>query len=283
MILVTGAAGKTGRAIISALAAKGLPVRAMVHKEAQAETLTRTGVKVVVGDLLSERSVLEAVRGVRQIYHICPNVSPDELTIGRCIISAAEDSRVELFVFHSVLHPQVEAMPHHWLKMRVEEALFASHLSYTIIQPAAYMQNVTSELNAIKERGVYRVPYSDDAPFSLVDLNDVAEAAATVLSEEGHVGATYELAGPEIVTPRSIASVFGSLLGSEVRAERFSIESWRSRVSGLSSYQVDTLFKMFDYYDMHGLMGNPRTLQTLLGRPPASFEEFARRLLQQSG
>jgi uncharacterized protein YbjT (DUF2867 family) len=280
MILVSGAGGKTGRAVVKALAAKGLSVRALVHREAQAEALEGfNGVEVIVGDLLSEKSVADATRGVDQAYHICPNVSPDELSIGKRMISAAQASGVSLFVFHSVLHPQVEAMPHHWLKMRVEEALFASDLSYVILQPAAYMQNIIPELSSIKTRGIYSVPYSIDAQFSLVDLSDVAEAATVVLSEEDHAGAVYELAGPERLTPRRIASTFGKLLGAEVRAERIPINTWRTRVSGLGSYQVDTLSKMFAYYDKHGLCGNSRTLERLLGRPTTMFEDFLRRLL----
>ena len=62
------------------------------------------------------------------VYHVCPNVSPDEIAIGRVSIAAARSAGVEHFVYHSVLHPQTEAMPHHWLKLRVEEALITSGL-----------------------------------------------------------------------------------------------------------------------------------------------------------
>jgi uncharacterized protein YbjT (DUF2867 family) len=282
MILVTSAAGKTGRAVVSALAARDLSVRTFVHREAQAEALKRlNGVEVIVGNLLSEKDVTDAMHGIDRIYHICPNVSPDELSIGKRMISAAQASGVGLFVFHSVLHPQVEAMPHHWLKMRVEEALFASDLSYVILQPAAYMQNIAPELNSIEAQGVYSVPYSIDAQFSLVDLKDVAQTAAIVLSETGHAGAVYELAGSERLTPRQVASIFGKCLNADVRAEEISIDTWRTRVSGLGSYQIDVLSRMFAYYDKHGLWGNSRTLEGLLRRPPTKFEAFARGLLDR--
>jgi uncharacterized protein YbjT (DUF2867 family) len=216
--------------------------------------------------------VAKAARGVDQVYHICPNVSPDELSIGKKMISAARASGVKLFVFHSVLHPQVEAMPHHWLKMRVEEALFASGLAYVIVQPAPYMQNILAELSAIRARGVYSVPYSVEAPFSLVDLKDVAEAAAIILSEAGHAGATYELAGPEVLTPSHVASILGRLLGIAVRAEKIPMEVWKEHASNLGQYQIETLASMFAYYDQNGLWGNPRVLKDLIHRTPTTFE-----------
>ena len=160
MILVTGAAGKTGRAVVSALAAKGCSVRALVHRELQVDLLRSIGARdAIVGDMLSRSSITRAARDVNAIYHICPNVNPDEASFGRIAIEAAEEALVKKFVFHSVLHPQVERMPHHWLKMRVEEALFESKLDYTILQPAAYMQNVLSEWVSIVQYGVYNVPY----------------------------------------------------------------------------------------------------------------------------
>ena len=134
MILITGAAGKTGRAIIQALAKRGETVRALVHRPDQVASLKALGVEdVLVGDALDPSVVQQAVQDVRAIYHIAPNVSPDEVTIGRIIIAAAQSADVERFIFHSVLHPQIEAMPHHWLKMRVEELLFESGLSFTIL------------------------------------------------------------------------------------------------------------------------------------------------------
>jgi uncharacterized protein YbjT (DUF2867 family) len=281
MTLVTGAAGKTGRAIVRALAARGQQVRALLRRAEQVEALKAVGAReMVVGDVRDETMLRAAMIGARSVYHICPNVHPDEVAIGQAAIAAARESGAGRFVFHSVLHPQTEAMPHHWNKLRVEEALFESGLNYTIVQPAAYMQNMLAEWESIAERGVYRVPYSVDAPFSLVDLEDVAEAAARVLTEAGHIGATYELAGADALTPVSMAETLSTVLGRPVRAEQESIDAWadRAKASGLGSYAAETLAKMFRYYDRHGLRGNPRVLTLLLGRQPTRFESFVRRL-----
>lgn len=284
IILVTGAGGKTGQAVIKALLKRNQSVRALVHREKQVQTLKALGIQVILGDMRSDATLRDAVRGVNAIYHICPNVDPNELSIGRAIISAARSSGIRHFVFHSVLHPQVESMPHHWLKLRVEEVLFESKLPFTILQSAAYMQNVLPEWGNMMEQGVYSVPYSIEAPMSLVDLEDVADAAATVLCEHGHVGGIYELSGPEILTPREIATIIGNHLARDMRAEQMPIETWKHRAeaSGLGSYQVETLVKMFDYYDHYGLWGNPQVLHGLLGRSPTRFEEFVEHTIRAS-
>jgi len=143
MILVTGAAGKTGKAVVAALAAKGVGVRALVRNLDHAGSLTALGAaEVSIGSFEDTRALALAAAGVQAIYHICPNVSAGEVAYAKAIVAAARDQGVRRFVYHSVLHPQIEAMPHHWEKMRVEEMLFASGFDLTILQPAAYMQNI---------------------------------------------------------------------------------------------------------------------------------------------
>ena len=145
--------------------------------------------EAIYGDLHDETALEKAMRGVQKIYHICPNVQPDEVEIGEKVIRAARDGGVSHFVYHSVLHPQVEDLPHHWKKLRVEELLFKSGLGYTILQPEAYMQNTLAQWNAITQKGIFPVPYAETTRLGMVDLEDVAEAAAVVLTEPGYLGA----------------------------------------------------------------------------------------------
>jgi len=280
MILVTGAAGKTGRAVIQSLVAKRVAVRALVHRPAQVRLVEEIGAReVVVGDMRLQATMDQAAQGVRAVYHICPNVSPDEVAIGQVAIMAARSAGVEHFVYHSVLRPQIEAMPHHWRKLRVEEQLFESGLPCTILQPAAYMQNVLAHWDQIMEQGVYPVPYAVETRLGMVDLEDVAEAATVVLTEPGHAGAVYELAGAEVLSQAEVATILGQQLGRPVRAEAVPLEMWerRARESGLGDYQVETLVKMFRYYERYGFWGNPRVLGWLLGRPPTTFAAFIKR------
>lgn len=281
VILVTGAGGKTGRAVVGALAATGARVRALVRGREHELVLRELGAQeVVVGDLRSAADLRRAAEGTRALYHICPNVHPDELPIGRAAIAAAQAACVEHFVFHSVLHPQTETMPHHWNKLRVEEALFASGLPYTILQPAPYMQNVLAGWPAIIERGVYTVPYPVETRLSLVDLEDVARAAAVVLSGAGYQGAIYEVVGTLPMSQTEVAAILAEQLGRPVAAVSESVDTWEARVraGGLGDAQRSTLRQMFDYYSQYGLPGNPNVLGWLLGRPPTTFAAFAARM-----
>jgi uncharacterized protein YbjT (DUF2867 family) len=235
---------------------------------------------VVIGDMRASPTLVSAMEGIRAVYHIPPNVNPDEVVIGETVIEAALTARVEHFVFHSVLHPQVEAMPHHWLKLRVEELLFTSGLPYTILQPTAYMQNILGQGSSIKGEGRYVVPYAIETRLSLVDLRDVADIAALVLTERGHLWAIYEIVGTEPLSQIEVADILSEALGRSVRAETQSRKVWASqaRASGLGEYQVETLLKMFRYYERFGFTGNSYVAGSLLGRSPATLQDFAQRI-----
>ncbi|MFQ5526092.1 MAG: NmrA family NAD(P)-binding protein [Thermoanaerobaculia bacterium] len=283
-ILVTGAAGKTGQAVLGRLCA-GLEdrsrVRAFVRNSAQRAAVSALGVdRICEGDLRDRNALFDAIRGAQSIYHICPNVHPQEVEIGDRLVEVAADAGIEHFVFHSVLHPQTRAMPHHWNKLRVEERLFESALEFTIIQPAPYMQNVLGQWPAIVDDGVYEIPYDASTRFAMVDLDDVAEVAARVLIENGHRGAIYELAASELLTQAEVARVIGGVLGREIAVETIDRSTWadRARATGMGDFQVETLLAMFRYYERFGMAGNPRVLTSLLGRQPTSFSQFLGRL-----
>jgi len=281
MILVTGAGGKTGKAVLKALVARDAPVRALVRGSAHEAALRAMGAgDVVVGAMDDPHALSRAANGVQAIYHICPNVSPHEIAFAKAVVAAAINSGVSRLVYHSVLHPQIEAMPHHWNKLRVEELLFGSALDITILQPTAYMQNSLAEWDRMVSDGIYRVPYPIETRLSLVDLDDVAEAAALVLTNSGHSGATYELVGTPPLSQVEIAEAFGRAMKRAIRAEAETIESWEqhARSAGMNDYQRETLTKMFRAYARDGLKGNPNVLGWLLGRPATSFAGFAARI-----
>ncbi len=284
MILVTGAAGKTGRSVLQALIEKGAQVRALLHRPEQKQVVEAIGVQeLLVGDMNSLSTMGRALQGVGAVYHICPNVSPDEVAIGQIVIAAAQSAGVEHFVFHSVLNPQTEAMPHHWKKLRVEELLVESGLPYTILQPAAYMQNIIAHWERIQSEGIYPVPYPADTRLSLVDLMDVAQAAAIVLTEPGYQYATYELVSNKGLSQTEVAVILSQELGRPVQATTVPLETWRSQAkeAGLGDYQIETLTSMFTYYQRLDFLGNPHVLSWLLGRPPTTLNEFVRRITEE--
>ena len=285
MILVTGAAGKTGQAVITALMQKGGAVRALVRVEAQVTLAREAGAReVVVGDIQEASMMRLAANGVRAIYHICPNMHPDEFRIGQNMMAAAQSAGIQHFVFHSVLHPQTEKMPHHWHKLMVEEMLFESGLPFTILQPTAYMQNLLASWPAISGQGLYTTPYPVTSRLSLVDLQDVGEVAAKVLTESDHIGANYELSGTKPLAQTDVSDILSQQLQRPVIAQEIALETWRAHAESagvLSAYAIETLVKMFRYYANYGLEGNPRVLGFLLGRGPTSLSDFVKRVIAE--
>lgn len=280
MILLTGAAGKTGRAVLQALVQEGAAVRAWVRRGTQCLEVQQLGAQeVVVGDVEETAVWQQAITNMQSIYHICPNMHPREVEIGQLAIAMAQQNGVSHFVYHSVLHPQTEAMPHHWHKLRVEEAILTSGLPFTILQPAAYMQNVLASRRLIEDEGIFRVPYPISTRLSLVDLQDVAEVAAKVLTEPGHERAIYELVGEGGVAQTAVSTTLSNHLKRPVHAEELSLPAWKEQALaiGLGDYQIETLLKMFRYYAQFGFMSNNNTLRWLLQREPTSFTSFVKR------
>ena len=282
MILITGAGGKTGRALIKALS-RAESISAFVHSEGHVSVVKALGAeKVLVGDMRDESALRSAMEGARAVYHVCPNMSPDEVVIGDVVISEARKAGITHFVYHSVLHPQTEKMKHHWQKLRVEEMLFESGLPFTILQAALYMQNLLAGWKSVVEEGILRVPYSVRSKFSFVDLEDVAEAAKIVLSEPDHTNTIYELAGTLPISHVEVAEIARNVLKRDVLAEREEISDWRLRAQGMNVYAVENLTRMFAYYDQWGLLGNPNILRWLLRREPTSLESFIKRVVREA-
>lgn len=279
MIAVTGAGGKTGLAVVKALAQRGEQVRALVHRKSHRARIEAVGATEIITGNMAERATLDQLlRGVRAVYHICPNMHPDEVAIGTMLLASAQAADVQHVVYHSVLHPQTIAMPHHWHKLLVEERIFASGLPFTILQPTAYMQNLLGYWQAIRRTGRYTVPYPVSTQISLVDVQDVAEVAARVLTEPGHMGATYELVGTLPLSQDEVAECLSTHMGQPVTAAEMTLDTWdrQARTQGLSAYARQTLRQMFTYYAAYGLVGNSQVLRWLLGRSPTTLDTFVR-------
>jgi len=246
-VAILGGAGKTGRAVGAALA--------------QAGVATRPLGRAAFDDLPA------ALAGVDAVHVIAPNLHPDEPTYVAAALAAATRAGVRRVSYHSVASPYVPAMPHHLGKAEAEDLVRRSGLAWTILQPCAYVQNLLPAVRDAASSGELAVPYAVDTVFGMVDLADVAAATAAVLTAEGHVGATYELGGPALVSVADVAAAAASVLGRPVTARRTAppddVHPW--------------LQAMFDYYDDHGLPTGGLPLRTLLGRAPATVGEVLAR------
>ena len=279
MILVTCAAGKTGKAIVKTLVAEGYPVRGMVRTKNSLESLKAAGVtEALVGNLAITEDVVRATKNVESVYYIAPNMDPNERLNGKNIIAACQSQNVSRLVFHSVLHTQIEALPHHWERHFVEQSILNSNIPFTILQVGSYMQNMLPAWSKMVETGIHRMAYDVDAPMSLVDLNDVSEVAVKVLADDSYSNGIFEIAGP-VISLKQKAAILSKILKIDVSAEKEALEDFldHGKSLGFSEFTLSMMSQMFPYYDEHGLVGCDKTLGWILGRSPTKFETFVRR------
>lgn len=281
MILVTAANGNQGKRLVPTLVRLGHEVRASVRSEASAVALRASGVAdVVVGDLAEPAVLARAVEGVEKIYYVGPALSPSEREVGFAMVDAARDAGVHHFVMSSVLHAITSDLIQHEVKRDIEEHLLSSGLEFTILQPANYM--LAHRLVPAFDRGVFELSWSLDRLQSLVDVGDVAEVAAQVLSDsDRHVGATYELASPGRFTAHDIAAIISSVVGAPIDVRQIDADTFAQRVlAGADpvsmTYELRAMRAITDRYSSHDFVGNPNVLTWLLGRTPTTVEQWVR-------
>jgi len=190
----------------------------------------------------------------------------------------SSEHNVMHFVLLSVIHPFIDALPAHRMKLLVQQYLIDSEIPFTILQPTVLMQNTS--LAEVFRRGTLSVPYSIDRPMSCVDRRDVAEAAAIVLSDDKHSRATCELFGTEPVTARELAGLISKESGRSVEAKPISADVVVDRLprkSVIDSFTSDAFERIVVCYKRHGLTGNSNGLGWLLGRTPTAYPDYLRR------
>jgi uncharacterized protein YbjT (DUF2867 family) len=283
-ILVTGANGRTGRAVVSALNELGLQVCAFIRKSQQETELKAIGAaECAIGDMKDTNSIEAAVSDCDKIVHIGPPMHPNEVEMTKNFIQAAAEAKIGHFVYYSVMHPLRRDVRHHRLKLDAEEVLIESGLPYTILQPMRYMQHLEGIWTKVKDSGVHAMPFNTDVRFNVVDLLDLAHATAIVCAEDGHHYATYELAGPEALNQRDMAEILSQELYRPVEAKAMSIERLKenARSKQLSDERIEQMTIMNQHYDQHGFLGNPNVLTFLIKKKPTTFRQYVQRLIKQ--
>jgi uncharacterized protein YbjT (DUF2867 family) len=250
-VAVLGAGGKTARSVLAALARSAQTARPLARADA---------------DLDSGAGLVAGLTGCRATWLAVPNMHPDEPGVVARVLAAARAAGVPRIIYHSVAWPYAPSMPHHLGKAVGEDLVRRSGMTFTILQPCVYLQNLMPAIAS----GRIEVPYSLDARFAFVDLDDVAEATAVVLADTSgaHDGATYELGGPELLSVQDLTALAGSISGSPISAVRISLNEWiRGPGSALDDARRAGLIAMFETYDAHGLPAGHLATNALLGRP----------------
>jgi len=266
MIVVTGATGNVGRALVRTLVEAGQPVTAVARRIGPADV--PTGVRAVAADLDDPASLEPALDRQQALFLLVAGQSPDGV-LARA--EAAGVRRVVLLSSQGVGTRPGGAYAH---AESFEQAVAASGLDYTILRSGGLASNTLAWAESIRTSRVAAAPFGDvGIPF--VDPDDVAAVAAAVLTGEGHSGATYVLTGPEPSTPRARAAAVAAAIGEPVTFVEQTREQAREQMSAFIPAPVveGTL----------AILGDPTPeeqavspdVEKILGRPAAPFSAWA--------
>jgi uncharacterized protein YbjT (DUF2867 family) len=269
MILVTGATGNVGSALVRVLAEAGEPVRALIRSEAGRDGLA-AGVEGVVGDLNRPESLEPALAGVRGVHLLSGYADmPRALELMR-------RAGVERVVLQSSSSVPGGDMTNAVARYHIESeaAVRESGLEWTFLQPNSFMSNTLQWADQIRAGDVVRAPFGG-VRVATIDPGDVAAVAAVALTTPGHEGRSYRLSGPESLLPAERVALLGRAIGRELRFEPQSDAEARAEMSAsMPPEYVDAFMSFF----ADGTLDESEVLPTVeevTGRPPRSFAEWA--------
>ncbi|WP_338748959.1 NmrA/HSCARG family protein [Janibacter alittae] len=229
-VLVLGATGGQGGAVVDALLDHGLPVRALVRDPAKdsARRLQDRAVEVVAGSLDERDSLTAAMREVSGVFALTTPFEAGtdaEIEQGRAILAAAGTARVPHLVFSSVAGAdQDSGVPHFESKAVIERELAVGDVPHTILGPTYFFDNALGGEDRIRD-GVLDLPLDPDRPLQQMARADLGHFAAAVLTApESFVGQRIELASDR-PTPTQMAQALGTALGRPVRHEQVDLET----------------------------------------------------------
>jgi uncharacterized protein YbjT (DUF2867 family) len=271
-ILVTGATGSTGSALVERLVARGAPVTAMVRDASRAPR----GVPVAVADFDDAAAVAAALRGVRAAYLVTPSSERAQEQQERFAEAAAAAGVAHLVVLSQ--YAAVEDSPVRFLRYHaaVERRVRELGVGHTFLRPNLYFQGLLAFAGMIREQGRFFAPIGG-ARVSAVDVRDIAEVAAAVLTEPGHVGRSYEITGPAAVTHAEIAAAIGAATGRPVEFADAPPEAFAAALRGaLPDWQVDGLLEDYAHYARGEAAAVSPAVAEVTGTPPRDVAAFAR-------
>lgn len=279
-VLMVGATGKYAHHVLPELKKRGVKVRALVRNRDSEKKAREGGVdETAIGDLQEARGLISAAVGVDGVFHIGPAFAPRESDMGVTMVEAAKAAGVSKFVFSGVMHPSISKMTNHSAKRPVEEAIYESGMTYTVLQPAIFMQTMEAGWNEVIRSGRFALPYSRRVKTSYVDYRDVAEVAAQAFVSDKFDNGTYELCAPGLFNRSEIAALMSEALELRIEAGEMSFDTWADRAQVPEGAVRSGLKRMYAEYNQYGFRGgNSTVLQCLLGREPRSLKQFFQEL-----
>ncbi|MCX5060307.1 MULTISPECIES: NAD(P)H-binding protein [unclassified Streptomyces] len=277
MILVTGATGHVGGELVRRLVAAGEPVRAMTRRPAEARL--PKGVEAVYGDAddpasldaafaCTEGAFLMSAQGVGT----APGPTHD-LALAEAAARAGLRRLVKLSVLDGGAGADVIARWHAQAEAAVTDP--SPGFAWTLLRPGRFMSNALQWAGQLRAGDEVSTPFAD-RPAASIDPADLAEVAALALTTDDHAGATYELSGPQSLTPADELAILGEALGRDLRLRPVPDDAARTGMAhyGFPPEVVDAIMQRTLESD-RGAEVLP-TVEKALGRRPRTFAQWAR-------
>ncbi|MET9467727.1 NmrA family NAD(P)-binding protein [Streptomyces sp. NPDC006544] len=278
MIVVMGATGATGNALLHSLLALGTPVRALTRTPHRPIPGTNAAhqppVEVQYADATDPRSLHTAFRGAGQLFLAMAN-SPAQVELETRVIDIAAHTGIRHIVKISAPaaepdSPVAVSRGHH----AIEEHLRASGLAHTVLRPYAFTQNLLRMAPTVAQGVILGT--TGDAPFNYVDCRDIGDVAAAAFTRPDIAGGTYTLTGPEAVSYPALASRLTALTGRPIRYVHLTPEELRDNLvqhAHMPTWLADHVTEIQQL-----AVTRPETPTTtvtdVLGRPPRTLDAF---------
>ncbi len=286
-ILVTSAAGHTGKPVVMQLLKKGYPVRAFVRREdARSMALKQAGAEIIVGDLFDLRDLRRAMKNIQRAYH-CPPFANNLLHNSTLFAIAAEEAKLEVVALLSgwnphPTHPSIVTREH-WLANQIYRWMPTVDVIH--VNPGLFAFTYMLALPVIKHFGMFVAPFGDgkNAPPA---NEDIARVISTVLmNPTDHIGKNYRPTGPEILTPSDIADIYTRVLNRKVKYKDvpYSMFVKAALAQGFSLMEISQV-RYFAQELKHGVYetGAPTDhVEEVTGQKPETFENTTRRYFQE--
>ncbi|MBE1254122.1 SDR family oxidoreductase [Enterobacter cloacae] len=282
MIAITGATGQLGRLVIEQLL-KTVPANqivAIVRNPAKAEALSQQGIVVRQGDYTDQAALTTALKGVEKLLLISSSEVGQRATQHQNVINAAKAAGVTFIAYTSLLHADNSPLGLHVEHVATEKALATSGIPYALLRNGWYTENYLASAPPALEHGVF-IGAAGEGKIASAPRADYAAAAAKVVSEEGHAGKVYELAGDSAWTLSELAAELSKQSGKPVVYQNMSEADFAAALKsvGLPAGLADMLADSDVGASKGGLFDDSHTLSKLIGRPTTSLAESVKTIL----
>jgi len=234
-----------------------------------------SGSEPVLADYADRQSLRKALEGVSSVYVVCSPI-PQLVELESNMLDACKESGVEHVVLNSALGAGDYGKSFPSWHRKVEDKLKTTGLSYTILRPNGFLQNIVAfNAPSIRAQGAFYVAMGD-AKVSYLDVGDIAVVAVKALKGGPHAGKTYELNGPEAISNAELAQRISKIAGRTVNYVDIPESAQREAMLGLGmpEWQVTALLELQQYYKQGGGAKTDGLLRSLLEGEPVTLDQF---------